>query len=171
MCYGEKVAAFDVQGFMIEKKFIPKEIAILDESYRSVHFILKPPRKLKSIYALNDKDMRQTTWLTDMYHGIHWTEGIVEYEDLDSIISPILEKFTTIYVCGQQKEAFLDRLKLSGKVIDLRIVSDEFPKLSDNPNNEHNRCMCHSPSLKNMCARKNVYNITAFFHSINDSKN
>lgn len=156
--------AFDVQGFLVNNKFIAKEIAIFDYEWKTAHFILKPPVDLcANAYKLSKKDYRQIRWLTENYHGLEWFDGFVDYEQLESLIKPILSAYNTIYICGNQKEQFLETLGLNDKAIDMRIVGNEFRRLSDMVENENNRCIYHKKSMKNMCALKNAYDIAYYF--------
>lgn len=162
MISDQKVVAFDVQGFIVKNKFIPKEVAILDYEWKSTHLIMKPPSDHLSLNSLPERDRRQIKWLTRNYHGIKWIDGFVDYSQMESIIKPILSKYDTIYVCGNQKEKFLETLGLSNKVIDMRIIGDDLPRLSDMIENENHRCIHHQKSIKNMCALKNAYNIAYY---------
>lgn len=158
------VAAIDVQGFYINNKFIAKEVAILDYEWKLAHFLLKPPVDIRVNTA---KDFRQIRWLYENYHGIRWSDGHVDYEEIQPIIAQYLNQYATIYVCGQQKEQFVQSLGLLDDVniIDMKIVGDDFNRLSEMTTNDNNRCLFHKKTLKNMCAIKNVYNIAAYFYN------
>lgn len=103
----------DMQGFVINKEFIVKELAA-SNGYQIYHFIFKPPIDFK---MLSNKDQTSVRYLERFHHGIQYSGGFVNYEDLDNIICEILSGVDTVYVKGHQKYDLLKKISRSRTII------------------------------------------------------
>lgn len=97
-----KVAIVDIQGFYIQNQMHPKEIAI-EISKKTNHYILKAPF---SFQTLSQRD-RKTTLYTERYHGVKYSSGYIDYNEVNNILLDNLSDIDIIYIRGQQKTDFL----------------------------------------------------------------
>lgn len=122
-----------------EGKSIIKELTVMDVArFASRHWILKPPVQA----VTNDKYVKTNKWLTTNYHGLHWDEGEVPYEEL----FPLLTKHTCIYkyvfVKGLQKKRFLTDHIIHNNIINLEDF--DCPKATALPYVHGTACLRHS---------------------------
>lgn len=91
----------DLQGFKNNKNnFIIKEICILNHQMIH-HYIVKPPYDW---YNLSREKRKESIWLTNNYHGFHWNDGFLTYNELKQKIFPLVNlKNIKIYTKGAQK--------------------------------------------------------------------
>lgn len=117
-----KVFFVDLQGFIESKKFILKELCILEcknNLSSSVndcvddkihHHIFKPPFNWKHLSA---KARTQALWLKCFHHGFSWNAGETEYSQIAKIFHTILSKeltLPTVYVKGAEKVEWINCL-------------------------------------------------------------
>lgn len=98
-----KVVAVDIQGFVLDKEFHPKELTIHDGNQTN-HYLFKPPTSFNS---LSDSDKKQVRFTERSIHGIHYSSGYIEYSAVSDIIKDNLLSANIIYVRGHQKIDYL----------------------------------------------------------------
>ncbi|KYN21798.1 hypothetical protein ALC57_05824 [Trachymyrmex cornetzi] len=66
----------DLQGFIINKKFIVKEVAVLRGGTILTHYIFSHPMPW---HFLTRFDKSCASWLSTYHHGLRWDDGMVPY--------------------------------------------------------------------------------------------
>lgn len=156
------IAFADLQGFIVNKQFVLKELCFsLTSSTPSsftgefpvYHFVFKEPFAYKFV---SDACKRGIIWSTIFQHGFYWTDGNVEYKQIDHSVEPLRSPNLTIYVKGTQKVAWLRNI-LNSDHIDCRNIEDigcNF-RLSDQHGSCRMNCGQHKQKVK-ICALRNV---------------
>lgn len=145
-----KFVVVDAQGYNIPD-FQVKELVIYDgEEMKNYHF--KPQ---KPFHVLSDDYRTHVMYLDGNYHGLFYSCGEIDYDEIYSILRKELQDVDTVYVKGHGKKNFLEKtlsdikFKLP-KIVNLEFVSEPVPKLdksTDICDNHHlEYCMC---SVKN----------------------
>lgn len=81
------IIVVDIQGFVIRGEFFPKEIAI-SNGHQISHYIVKPPMRFSSLSA---GDKKTVIYLEREHHGIKFSDGFVNQEEVDSILKNFLK--------------------------------------------------------------------------------
>lgn len=88
-------------------KFIVKELVIFDLSTNVPYsFVFKPPYAFKHC---NTKSKRTNKWLTNHYHYINWSDGNVDFCELDGIMRRFCSQFKTIFTTGTEKVTWISK--------------------------------------------------------------
>ncbi|EFN89669.1 hypothetical protein EAI_01250 [Harpegnathos saltator] len=66
----------DLQEFMVGKRFIVKEAAILKNGIILSHYVFTSPMLW---HVLTRSDKSRAYWLTANHHGLRWEDGTVKY--------------------------------------------------------------------------------------------
>ncbi|XP_032664105.1 uncharacterized protein LOC116840890 [Odontomachus brunneus] len=74
----------DLQGFVVGKRFIVKEVAILRNGSVLSHYIFTSPMPW---HLLARSDKSRAYWLTVNHHGLRWDDGIVAYSRAKHLIT------------------------------------------------------------------------------------
>lgn len=101
-----KIAAVDLQGFLIDGRFYPKELSIKINE-QSLHLLIKPPIEY---HFLSEADRKQVRYLEQSFHGLQYSSGYVEYHLVQEILKKCLYDVDIIYIKGYQKEQFLQSI-------------------------------------------------------------
>lgn len=110
----DRIAFVDLQGFIsIDTRFILKEIcfSINDRQHNNSdnntfnptlnhHHIFLPPHAWNQ---LSESCRKSALWLTRNHHGLHWSQGEIDYNEISECVKPLLEQNLLIYVKGEQK--------------------------------------------------------------------
>lgn len=131
-----KFIVVDIQGFRIPH-FIPKEVTFLSVKHHG-HFTFKPPTPF---HELDSSTKTQVRWLEQNHHGIKYSEGLVQYEDVHSIFKKLTvdQDVDVIYVQGKEKKDFIyDILRYEDHKINIIDLSDN----SDVPNVKKIKSSC-----------------------------
>ena len=115
------ICIVDIQGFMVNKEFIAKEVAVLhgkEEKY--AHYVFMPP---KNKYPEADNQW----FLENCFHGLNWNCGYIPYKNLKCVLEQATHKYMEIYVKGHDKVTFVNKL-LNKKVVNLEAFG--CPKLT-----------------------------------------
>jgi len=105
----------DVQGFRTPD-FVPKEMAIFDGT-RLGHYLFKPPFPFK---RLREDLKREARWLERHKHGLAWSSGHTNLNEINNILQEATRNARVIYCKGKMKEDYLKKvLPSSDLVIDL----------------------------------------------------
>ena len=66
----------DLQGFIVKRKFVVKEVAVLRQRNVLSHYIFTNPIPWD---ALLKSEKSCVSWLTAYHHGLRWEDGTVSY--------------------------------------------------------------------------------------------
>jgi hypothetical protein len=116
-----RIAFVDLQGFIVNDRFILKEICFSianhddDNNHHNNifnpplnhHFIFKPPFDYNQ---LSGKWLINAYWLTHCHHGLRWSQGDLAYNKISECVAPLLQKNLLIFVKGEQKIDWLREL-------------------------------------------------------------
>ena len=147
----------DFQGFKDENNdFIVKELAILSTDGEKYELqLFQPP------YAFNklSKDLqKQVIWLEKKFHGLYWSSGQREYNELKDVFEG-LEISGTIYVKGVEKQKYVKHLLSNYKVNVVNLEDLGCPSLSMLKQQMNPIVLkpCHFNHTEYNCAYVNVY--------------
>lgn len=154
-----KFITIDVQGFFNNPNFVPKELALTDGK-KSEHFLIKPSRPF---HYLSYSEIKEVQYLEKHHHGISYSDGHIEINELIERLKEILSDggVDVVYVKGHQKAIFLHELLKeyidgSIKIKNLEHLSTETS--SSSPNLVKQRPQCFSHKLQNcVCALTNCW--------------
>ena len=89
----------DLQGFIVNKKFIVKEIAVLKQGAVLTHYIFTSPVSWK---FLTRSDRSCAFWLSAYHHGLRWEDGM--YNEAKRLITTaVFEHDVIVYVKEHEK--------------------------------------------------------------------
>ncbi|KYN03588.1 hypothetical protein ALC62_05561 [Cyphomyrmex costatus] len=96
----------DLQGFVVDKKFIVKEVAVLRRGTVITHYIFSCPI-LWNLLTRSDKSC--ASWLSAYHHGLRWEDGMVPYSMAKRLIieAVIEDDEALVYVKGLEKRQWL----------------------------------------------------------------
>lgn len=99
----------DFQAFKDEKnRYIVKEIAILAVRTDELgHCLIKPPFAASKLYG--DKKA-SIDYLTDVYHGIIWEDGYMNFTDTVSMLKDMTRNAKHLYIKGSERAKFIRKL-------------------------------------------------------------
>lgn len=144
----------DFQGFKrVYNEFVFKEVAIipLGENVQPIVYLFAPPHDWN---LLPPRYKCENSWLTKNFHGLHWQEGEIPYEELEEILKASTRSASQIYVKGLEKQRWLKNFLPNVK----NIESLDCPSLSklnryiNHPCTNHNLKICENSN----CAARNA---------------
>ncbi|KMQ83780.1 hypothetical protein RF55_19109, partial [Lasius niger] len=98
----------DLQGFIIGRNFIVKEVAILRDGFVLSHYIFGSPVPW---HVLTKSEKSQASWLIGHHHGLQWEDGNVPYSMATRLITKAVmgstEDEVFVYVKGREKQEWL----------------------------------------------------------------
>ncbi|KYN01369.1 hypothetical protein ALC62_07842 [Cyphomyrmex costatus] len=96
----------DLQGFVVDKKFIVKEVAVLRRGTVITHYIFSCPIPWN---LLTRSDKSCASWLSAYHHGLRWEDGMVPYSMAKRLIIEAVteDDEALIYVKGLEKRQWL----------------------------------------------------------------
>jgi len=134
----------DMQGFIIQDEFVPKELAITNNG-KDVHlYLFKPPIKFSK---LSEKDKRQARWLERHHHGLPFSCGFIPLAHIDDILDLFIGPNNIVYVKGYQKKDYLTKYLLN------EVVNLENDTCVNLVKANHN-CIYHKNNT--LCSKYNV---------------
>lgn len=161
----------DIQGFIVDSNFVPKELSIGCSSNEELYsYLFKPIKPFKYLSAFEKK---QVLWLEKNHHNIPYSEGHIYVSELKNILS-LFNSYKTIFVKGHIKVDFLkDILPVKTNIINLEHDNNEncvslkvFQTTCIYHKNNYGICSVHNVKLlmkyvKNVLSlnNKNVYNM------------
>lgn len=165
----KRIAFADIQGFIVNKQFVLKEIsfsiAYLSSSFASefprYHYIFEPPFSWNFV---GDTCKRGIIWSTIFQHGFYWNDGGVPYKQIDQSIEPLRQSNLIIYVMGAQKVSCMKNI-LNDANVDCRNIEEigcNF-RLSDCDSCRLN-CGQHKHKSK-LCALKSVGLLETWYYN------
>ena len=148
-----KPIVVDIQGFISEKKFYAKEMAIFDGT-RMNHYLFE---ESIGYHDLSKSDKKQVQYVTRNVHGLPYSSGCIPYKRLNDILKThIFDTTDVVYVRGHQKKNLLDvatkEEDCNLEIIDVAVTYPDAPKF----NREAPLCMNHNPGLY-MCSIRNCH--------------
>lgn len=120
-------AAIDLQGFTIDKKFHPKEVAIKINNQIN-YFLL---RSRKSYRELSCKEKTTVNYLEEKHFGIPYDLGFIDYSNAQQIIKDTVSSASIVYVKGSQKCKYMKTVLDDIIVVDITYCENT-PKLDRN---------------------------------------
>ena len=124
-----KFVVVDIQGYFIPE-FYPKELALFDgKTIKNYAFKSKKP-----LHALSEDCKNQVRYLYGNHHGIHYSYGDTEHDEIYSILCTYLRDVDVIYVKGEVKRSFLiktysDMRHIAPCIVNLEHVNGDIPNL------------------------------------------
>ncbi|KYN10293.1 hypothetical protein ALC57_17579, partial [Trachymyrmex cornetzi] len=143
----------DLQGFLVDKRFVVKEVAVLKNGNELTHYIFTCPMPWR---FLTKTDQSHASWVMTHHHGLRWNDGMVPYRMAQRLISEAVgrESGPIVYVKGLEKKGWLlDILNNDDIIVEtIDVHYDEIESLKTlNATNTY-RCGRHSKC----CALQNV---------------
>ena len=138
-------AACDIQGFMVDGIFRPKELAFTFDGENILHYLFKSP---KPFSKLCEEEKKQVRWLERNHHRISYNSGRLSLEEVSEVVQPIFS-VSKVFVKGSQKKKYLDDLLLGCEIINL-----EFDYNCPNLDRTLNDCVYHRNNYC-ICAKEN----------------
>lgn len=148
-----KTMVVDMQGFCIPK-FHVKELSFYDGE-KTAHYIFKPPKP----YSQLEEDVKkQIGYVSYNCHGLKYSSGFIDYEEIKKILHYHLAGINVVYVKGKVKEEFM--LEMLEDTSNCRIVNLE--NVRGCPKFEQNQPLCYYHSFSNRkcsCSLRNALNM------------
>ena len=86
----------DLQGFIVNKKFIVKEVAVLKQGIVLTHYIFTSSVPWK---FLTRSDRSCASWLSAYHYGLRWKDGMVSCKETKRLITAtVFEDDAIVYV-------------------------------------------------------------------------
>lgn len=158
----------DLQGFIVGKRFIVKEVAILRRGTVLSHYIFESPFPWR---VLTKSEKLTASWLTMHHHRLHWEDGNVAYHRAKDLITSAIcgtvhddddddDTSSLVYVKGLEKRNWLADIfdiDVRHELIIKSLDADYDNIVSLNKLNVLNclRCKTHTKH----CALQNVFKI------------
>ncbi|KAJ8671411.1 hypothetical protein QAD02_002670 [Eretmocerus hayati] len=162
----------DIQGFYVKNRFIPKEIALLNQEFEEVlsesrilHYTVKPPYEFKN---LTTKDMDDVLHATDYKHGLLWTDGEIDCQDRLQQLERAIEdahsifRMCYVYVNSDNTEYCLSKtfpkFFKQKSIYWLKNINDDYimtEKCYFSPDYKFSDCR-HHLNIQYRCALRNV---------------
>ncbi|KYN17529.1 hypothetical protein ALC57_10178 [Trachymyrmex cornetzi] len=148
----------DLQGFIVNKKFIVKEVAVLKQGAVLTHYIFTSSVPWK---FLTRSDRSCASWLSAYHHGLQWEDGMIPYSEAKRLITAaVFEDYAIVYVKRREKLTWLWNLLLDDErermhIETLDTVCEDMKSLATLDVANTIRCGQH---IK-ICALQNVFKI------------
>ncbi|KYN19394.1 hypothetical protein ALC57_08276 [Trachymyrmex cornetzi] len=145
----------DLQGFIINMKFIVKEVAMLRRGTILTHYIFSP----MPWHFLTRFDKSCASWLSTYHHGLRWDDGMVPYNMVWRLITEAVleEDEAVVYVKGHGKRRWLADILDTDNII-VAILDAHYEDIESLRNlDDFNTIRC-GKHAKN-CALQNVFKI------------
>lgn len=163
----KRIAFVDLQGFVVNKHFVLKELCISITPPRTDdlrgapkhHYIFGPPFPYKFV---NSACKRGIIWLTTFKHGFYWNDGVMPYNRIDRAIDPLRSSDLIIYVKGVEKLVWLKEI-CAEENIDCRNIEEIgcnfrlIDRASKNLNCGHHRHMNKNCALQSVTLIENWF--------------
>ncbi|KYQ47080.1 hypothetical protein ALC60_13907 [Trachymyrmex zeteki] len=102
--------------FVVDKRFVVKEIAVLKNGNTLTHYIFTGPMPWR---FLTKSDQSHASWLMSHHHGLQWNDGVVPYRMAQRLISEAVlgESEAIVYVKGSEKREWLSDILNNDDVV------------------------------------------------------
>lgn len=158
----------EIQSFRdAEKKFLPKEVAVVSLQERVVaHWIVKPPC---SFSDLPDDVKRTNSYCAQDIHGVQWFEGSISLHQLIRELREFAKKAERVYTHGEEKKLFLENV-IGHQVIDIAKYRAPHHMNLERRFPSSLTCLTHVQEKfsfrKNFCALRRAYQAKKWIHSL-----
>lgn len=159
-------AFIDVQGFIVNKKFIFKELSF---QIKNLHFcwLIKSP----IFFPISMHDRTHAFYLTSIYHGLHYTSGNISLTKCIKKINRLCQPFKNILVLfskGHEKCKIIEKY-IKIKCLNIEHCLQKRIQLKKNPGN-FKICKFHQIKKNNtietyQCSSRNVKTINFLYNS------
>lgn len=153
----------DVQGFIVNDKFMVKEVAVLRHGWTITHHVFTAPMAWN---LLTRAEKSKICWLIGNHHGLAWKDGDVEYNRAKEIIRRAVcdgasednASERRIYVKGIEKKHWLEKIigdavrDIDASIENIDVDYEDIGRLETLAAIRSFRCMRHSRH----CAMENV---------------
>ncbi|KYQ58525.1 hypothetical protein ALC60_02475, partial [Trachymyrmex zeteki] len=149
----------DLQGFIVGKKYIVKEVAVLRKGAILSHYIFTCPM---SWNFLTKSEKYCASWLSAYHHGLQWEDGMIPYNIVKRLITIIGaeendDNKSLVYVKGSEKRQWLADI-LDSDDLTIKTLDADYEDIDSLRNlNITNTVRCGN-HVKN-CALQNVFKI------------
>ncbi|XP_018377448.1 PREDICTED: uncharacterized protein LOC108770380 [Trachymyrmex cornetzi] len=98
----------DLQGFLVDKRFVVKEVAVLKNGSELTYYIFTCSMPWR---FLTKADQSHASWVMTHHHGLRWNNGMVPYRTAQRLISEAVgrESRAIVYVKGFEKKGVVTR--------------------------------------------------------------
>lgn len=149
----------DLQGFVIDGRFVVKEAAVLREGYVLSHYVFASPMPW---HFLRRTEKAEASWLIARHHGLRWNDGSVPCSMAKRLITTAVASTdisrTVLYVKGLQKRQWLRDLLDDATMTHVDNIEsdyDNIPPLYELSVTDTLRCDKHFTN----CAMQNVFKL------------
>ncbi|KYN11120.1 hypothetical protein ALC57_16737, partial [Trachymyrmex cornetzi] len=151
----------DLQGFIVGKKFIVKEVAVLRTEAILFHYIFTCPMPWS---FLTKSEKYCASWLSAYHHGLQWEDGTIAYSMVKRLITMAVigakecdDNKALVYVKRREKREWLaDILDRDNLIIET--LDDDYKDIDSLYNLDVINTMRCGKHIKN-CALQNVFKI------------
>lgn len=161
------IAFVDLQGFVVNKQFVPKEIcySIIPSCRNNIgnvprfHYLYESPF---SWTFLSDEAKIKSIWRSVFRHGIYWNDGCVPSSRVDGTVDLLRSSNLIIYVKGEKKARFLAELLKTNR-LNIRNIEDFGANFSlEDFTPDHKSCGAHKHNTR-LCAVQSVHLIENWY--------
>ena len=149
------IRGFFVKGFVVGKRFVVKEVAVLKNGGEITHYIFTCPMPWR---FLTKKDQSHASWLMAHHHGLRWNDGVVPYRMAQRLIAEAVsgenDDDALIYVKGLEKRGWLVDILNNDNVI-VETIDNHFNDIESLGNLDSTNTFRHGRH-SNRCALQNV---------------
>ncbi|KYN10797.1 hypothetical protein ALC57_17062, partial [Trachymyrmex cornetzi] len=151
----------DLQGFIVGKKFIVKEVAVLRKGAILSHYIFTCPMPWS---FLTKSEKYCASWLSAYHHGLQWEDGIIPYTIVKRLIIMAIigveendDNKALVYVKGCEKREWLADV-LDSDNLTIETLDADYKDIDSLHNLDITNTMRCGKHNKN-CALQNVFKI------------
>ncbi|KYN10283.1 hypothetical protein ALC57_17580, partial [Trachymyrmex cornetzi] len=151
----------DLQGFIVEKKFIVKEVAVLRKGAILSHYIFTCPM---SWSFLIKSEKYCVSGLSAYHHGLQWEDGTIPYSMVKRLITMAVigveecdDNKALVYVKGREKREWLVDILDSDNLI-IETLDADYKDIDSLHNLDITNTMRCGKHIKN-CTLQNVFKI------------
>ncbi|KYN14911.1 hypothetical protein ALC57_12874 [Trachymyrmex cornetzi] len=151
----------DLQGFIVGKKFIVKEVAVLRKGAILSHYIFTCPMPWS---FLTKSEKYCASWLSAYHHGLQWEDGMIPYIMVKRLITMAVigveendDNKALVYVKGREKREWLADV-LDSDNLTIETLDADYKDIDTLHNLGVTNTMRYGKHIKN-CALQNVFKI------------
>lgn len=150
----------DFQGFKnVSNEFIIKELAIVSTNEEiNELYLFRPPY---GFHQLPDRLKIQVYWLEKYFHGLDWSSGLKDFDEINDVLKNVFKLGGTVYVKGGEKCAFVRSLlsSLAVQVLNIEDIGCPSLQLLRQTFKLSNQKPCPFIHSADNCAYNNVHRI------------
>ncbi|KYN10777.1 hypothetical protein ALC57_17085, partial [Trachymyrmex cornetzi] len=148
-------------GFIVGKKFVVKEVAVLRKGATLSHYIFTYPMPWS---FLTKSEKYCASWLSAYHHGLQWEDGMIPYTMVKRLITMAVigveendDNKAVIYVKGREKREWLADV-LNNDNLTIETLDADYKDIDSLHNLDVTNTMRCGKHIKN-CALQNVFKI------------